>query len=81
MQLIAEIDTNGRILIPADIRKFYNWNKGTKLVFKKSTKTTLILTTKKEKVGMALAKFQKNIKNSKPGVKDFLQFRKNDLEK
>jgi bifunctional DNA-binding transcriptional regulator/antitoxin component of YhaV-PrlF toxin-antitoxin module len=76
MQITVEIDSNGRILVPATFRKTYNWKKGAKLTLV-STKKGLLLTTKEEKINDALNKIRQKTGQMK-GVEDFLDFRKQD---
>lgn len=76
MQTTVEIDSNGRILVPANFRKTYNWEKGVKLTLT-SGKKGVVLTTKQERINEALDKIRQKTGQMK-GVEEFLEFRKKD---
>ena len=80
MSYMVEIDSNGRILIPAQLRKSYGFEKGDKLALIEEGEHVTIV-KKTERLKMAQSRFAELFKD-KPhvGVEDFLEFRREEAQ-
>jgi AbrB family looped-hinge helix DNA binding protein len=79
MQVTVEVDRNGRILVPAEFRRAYNWQPGAKVTLQPGEGGSVILMTKKDRMNKALKKVRRKAKKM-GGVEEFLKFRQQDQE-
>lgn len=78
MSYLVEVDTNGRILIPAKLRARMNLYKGDKVALIEQGET-VTLVKKSDRLKEAQALFQSMVgEGTESGVDDFLTFRKEE---